>query len=824
MWSEDPTKVIVFLGIQSIVSSNPNGIRKSVAQVIKHRSYNKTSKIYDITLLKLSSPVNFTNYIRPVCLVASDSTFYSGTNVWITGWGLTEAGDVLSNNLREAEVLIVGNRQCNCDFGFVNIPESLMCAGLRAGGKGTCQGDSGGPLLSKQNGRWVQGGITNFVLGCGLPQIPAVFTRVSHYQSWIESHINSNQLGFVTFTSNGTDSDLNVTCPSLPPIVTLPAKPTAQLCGQTAINPRIIGGQDAPAGNWPWQVALYINNTYICEGSLINNQWVLSAAHCFPSNNINVIAILGRYRIFIVVPTEIFLTVTQIINHPNYVASTGDNDISILKLSSPVTFTNYVLPVCLAASDSTYYSGTRTWVIGWGDVASGGVSGSLWTGSLHTHLISVARQASVRYRENTWVTFSILRGGDRQENRDLDYFLRNQGQSTSGMTEENQDQSKSGIKEENLDLDFIDQKYYKIVIKEESEGSDCVEQDQHKSGIKEENQDPDFSEGDYYKIVIKDEDQDPDFIYQNHYNIRVQEQNQDPDYRSNDLAGPTDQQKQKATKRVKRHHCQQCNKAFTRPSEVKIHERVHTGEKPYSCDEWPEPDGMMEENQDYHKNEMKAENRDPDYVDQDQYNIEIKDENQDPDFIDHEQHEREIKLQNQDPDFTDEDQNEMKQENQDPGFIYYKTEVQEENQDPDFMDYKTEIKIEYQDQSEIKEEKQDPDFIDYKTDIKVEYQDPDFGDQDPDFVDQDPNFGDHDQSEIQEKTQDPDSRSSYPGPSDHQEDSGRTAGIGPVLITVQIHEVLPSLGDFMSTSVPAVFLGSSPPAAELYKMPLTEQL
>ncbi|KAF3698386.1 Serine protease 27 [Channa argus] len=91
--SEDPTKVIVFLGIQSIVSSNPNGIRKSVAQVIKHRSYNKTSKIYDITLLKLSSPVNFTNYIRPVCLAASDSTFYSGTNVWITGWGLTEAGD-----------------------------------------------------------------------------------------------------------------------------------------------------------------------------------------------------------------------------------------------------------------------------------------------------------------------------------------------------------------------------------------------------------------------------------------------------------------------------------------------------------------------------------------------------------------------------------------------------------------------------------------------------------------------------------------------------------------------------------------------------------
>ncbi|KAF3699712.1 Tryptase [Channa argus] len=63
--------------------------------------------------------------------------------------------------------------------------------------------------------------------------------------------------------------------------------------------------------------------------------------------------------------------VSKVIVHPNYNSKTNDNDIALLRLSSSVTFTDYILPVCLAASDSTVGAGTTCWVTGWGDTQSG---------------------------------------------------------------------------------------------------------------------------------------------------------------------------------------------------------------------------------------------------------------------------------------------------------------------------------------------------------------------------------------------------------------------------------------------------------------------
>lgn len=58
-----------------------------------HPWYDSFSFNNDICLLRLSAPVTFTDYVSPVCLAAANSTAFSGTNVWLTGWGKADNGE-----------------------------------------------------------------------------------------------------------------------------------------------------------------------------------------------------------------------------------------------------------------------------------------------------------------------------------------------------------------------------------------------------------------------------------------------------------------------------------------------------------------------------------------------------------------------------------------------------------------------------------------------------------------------------------------------------------------------------------------------------------
>ncbi|GLD57421.1 uncharacterized protein AKAME5_000964800 [Lates japonicus] len=158
----------------NLQGNNPNEVSRTVARIILHPNYDSITNNNDIALLKLSSPVTFTDYIRPVCLAAGGSVFNNGTDSWVTGWGAVKEGDVSSPSP---------------------------------------QGDSGGPMVSKKGSVWVQSGIVSFGFGCARPNLPGVYSRVSRYQSWIESFISSDKPGFVQFTSSGPDADSSYTCP-----------------------------------------------------------------------------------------------------------------------------------------------------------------------------------------------------------------------------------------------------------------------------------------------------------------------------------------------------------------------------------------------------------------------------------------------------------------------------------------------------------------------------------------------------------------------------------------------------------------------------------
>ncbi|XP_075948892.1 transmembrane protease serine 9-like [Anarhichas minor] len=388
--SDSTSRWQVSLGRQNLQGNNPNEVSTTVARIILHPNYDSVTDNNDIALLRLSSPVNFTDYIRPVCLAASDSVFNNGTDSWVTGWGAVKEGVSLPfpETLQEVEVPVLGNRQCDCLNGVGTVTDNMICAGVLAGGKDSCQGDSGGPMVNQQGSVWVQSGIVSFGFGCARPNLPGVYSRVSIYQSWINSHISSDKPGFVQFTSSGLDADSSYTCPGLPPPVisattTGTAGPntttdpgstasSAKLCGITPLNTKIVGGEDAPDGSWPWQVSLQSSGSHVCGGSLINKEWVMSAAHCFSSDSTSRWQVsLGRQNLQGNNPNEVSTTVARIILHPNYDSVTDNNDIALLRLSSPVNFTDYIRPVCLAASDSVFNNGTDSWVTGWGAVKEG---------------------------------------------------------------------------------------------------------------------------------------------------------------------------------------------------------------------------------------------------------------------------------------------------------------------------------------------------------------------------------------------------------------------------------------------------------------------
>ncbi|XP_013889514.1 cationic trypsin [Austrofundulus limnaeus] len=154
-------------------------------------------------------------------------------------------------------------------------------------------------------------------------------------------------------------------------------------CGLASLNTkeesRIVGGQTATPGAWPWQAYLQIpvsgssTSFSLCGGSLISNQWVLTAAHCFQNSASKGVTIyLGRQNPNNFNPNEQQFTASQVIVHPNHNSETNDNDVALLQLSSTVTFNKYISPVCLATADSVFPAGLNSWVTGFGTTSSGG--------------------------------------------------------------------------------------------------------------------------------------------------------------------------------------------------------------------------------------------------------------------------------------------------------------------------------------------------------------------------------------------------------------------------------------------------------------------
>ncbi|NWU60067.1 TMPS5 protease, partial [Dromas ardeola] len=158
-----------------------------VKKIIYHPLYNDSSLDYDIALMKLQVPLNFSGAIRAVCLPPSHQDLFQGTQCWVSGWGYTrpDQGQV-TETLKEALVPLIGTRRCNSSCMYAGeLTARMLCAGYLRGKIDACQGDSGGPLVCQDGFTWSLVGIVSWGQGCAEPNHPGVYTNVAQLLPWI---------------------------------------------------------------------------------------------------------------------------------------------------------------------------------------------------------------------------------------------------------------------------------------------------------------------------------------------------------------------------------------------------------------------------------------------------------------------------------------------------------------------------------------------------------------------------------------------------------------------------------------------------------------
>ncbi|XP_005185365.1 CLIP domain-containing serine protease B8 [Musca domestica] len=158
-------------------------------------------------------------------------------------------------------------------------------------------------------------------------------------------------------------------------------------CGKQVTH-RIYGGEIAELDEFPWLALLVYNtNEYGCSGALIDDRHVLTAAHCVngeayrEKKGLKYVR-LGEFNVrtepdcieepnyLSCADAAMDMSVEKITVHPDYKDYSFNklDDIAVIRLKNPVSFTHFVMPICLPnrTEDSPFEKDQMFSVSGWG--------------------------------------------------------------------------------------------------------------------------------------------------------------------------------------------------------------------------------------------------------------------------------------------------------------------------------------------------------------------------------------------------------------------------------------------------------------------------
>ena len=153
--------------------------------------------------------------------------------------------------------------------------------------------------------------------------------------------------------------------------------PTGTTCTTNSLSRtgRIVNGEAAVANSWPWIAQLIVENSHICGGSIIHEEWILSAAHCCEGLTTDRLVIkVGEHTMSHTSGYEKVVRAKQIVNHPSYISNGyQDNfDFCLIQTESVSLDRELIDIVCLpdlnkhVNPNDALDAGPMCFVAGWG--------------------------------------------------------------------------------------------------------------------------------------------------------------------------------------------------------------------------------------------------------------------------------------------------------------------------------------------------------------------------------------------------------------------------------------------------------------------------
>lgn len=138
-------------------------------------------------------------------------------------------------------------------------------------------------------------------------------------------------------------------------------------------NRKVVGGEDTTVAEHPWQVMLRIGGAdgTLCGGSIVAQNWVLTAAHCFySSSQPGDVTVKSGVTNYADEGDWIASKVERVVVHEAYNDGTQENDLALVKLQTPLSGSL----VARAKRGLTLQPCELLEVTGWGRTAEGGTA------------------------------------------------------------------------------------------------------------------------------------------------------------------------------------------------------------------------------------------------------------------------------------------------------------------------------------------------------------------------------------------------------------------------------------------------------------------